>query len=435
MYILFRCDQEMTHRLKCKSDLASETIIAIDKQKIALLTFMGKSSQALVSPLTKSFHTAFENGVEVLRVHPVTTSALISIADPNKNITETKRNTSHSTETVTQSTSTATWGSWLFGSSSSNNSTSHQFNTSVNQTNTNIDSTPEIIDFSDWEIPSKSPSLQGNNDIIKDGPKMSTNMCKVGRPLHPGHEISADDTQSFTKEEGETQVTDMLMNGGYVSLNKPNQTEEVKIDSLSELVPTRQRVDSYDSDVEEDRLHLAPPITGEVVLYYCGCINSVGVPGTLYITPHYVAMTSSLLGLASRKQLYFLWDLAEVNIVRIGESTATTPSTSGVSKLSTVTAWANSTTVGSLASSYLPMSCTLVFRYKNGGGGKRRGGSYVSEVDETIPGIVNQTTTINPAYYSAIVQRELSFTPAIESCERVKDVLLTARDMLMSVYM
>ncbi len=59
----------------------------------------------------------------------------------------------------------------------------------------------------------------------------------------------------------------------------------------------------------------------------------------------------------------------------------------------------------------------------------------MSEVDETIPGIVNQTTTINPAYYSAIVQRELSFTPAIESCERVKDVLLTARDMLTSVYM
>lgn len=68
-------------------------------------------------------------------------------------------------------------------------------------------------------------------------------------------------------------------------------------------------------------------LDGEVVIYYCACLIS-NIPGTLYITQHYICFIRSVVGLNQRKEIYPLKELNEILTPETDQSTTKLPSKS-----------------------------------------------------------------------------------------------------------
>lgn len=450
-YILYirRCDHELTDRLNCRSLLTTETILEIDKRKVALLAYMTKSSQALVSPLSRAFQSSFE-GVEIMRVSPLSGKAIapVSAHASSKEVVTSHVEAPAAASSTSSTATSSSWSSWLFGSRTNNTtitsttavtSMKQSVDASVAVTSTSKESPKasvsikiqprstgdtggdptdaELIDFTDWSDAAETASSVGVNRTNRPNVQVQD----IKHDILPSARTTHESPTLTEVKSSSSHRTDAQPSSGFTDLTSLIDAAEGE----GEGSTRHARMDSFDSDEEQQRVSLYPPISTEVVLYYCAGFTSNGMPGVFYLTPHYIGITASILGLGSRKQLCFLWDLFEV---QINKTLITSPGTT--------TALSH---VPQLANAHLPCFCTFLFSYQAGGGGVLRGGSYESVEDvSNYPTVVKslmvkqQTENSSSVFHSSIVRREISFTPALETCERIRDVTVLARDMLYS---
>jgi hypothetical protein len=113
----------------------------------------------------------------------------------------------------------------------------------------------------------------------------------------------------------------------------------------------------------------------KVVLYYCSCLVN-NIPGYLYLTARHLFVSSSILGLNQKKEVYSLHFLVEMILLHNSNNSATTPS--------------NNNSANSTADDQLPTTSQ-----------KQQKGVVPFEVDETTAPSTTSTTTLKESIQSS----------------------------------
>mmetsp|Transcript_23871 Transcript_23871/g.35021 ORF Transcript_23871/g.35021 Transcript_23871/m.35021 type:complete len:876 (+) Transcript_23871:38-2665(+) len=167
----------------------------------------------------------------------------------------------------------------------------------------------------------------------------------------------------------------------------------------------------------------SPALSEEIVLYYCACLvcyspaDVVGMPGFLYLTGNWIGVASrGVMGGTRRRELYPLKDLESASLCgpakgaeadKTETPTKNAPSREAVASPSTTHTPGRSvlsTLQQSLGMSYLSTGCKLIFQVKS------------------LPETECTENTI-----------EIRFTPALVDADKVRAILLEARDMLKNI--